>query len=261
MEWSDQGVEGSHRFLQKIARISTLNLKKQNEMDEHKKNLAIKTYTNLIENFKFNLAIVELMKYADYVNEHPTKEGYSDLLKMISPFAPHLAEEMWEKLGNKGFISLEKWPKFDEKKISEELEQADLLIESTKSDIRDVLKLAKIESPRKITLFVADGWKYQLYNAILEELKKTRNVSDIMKKVMSTDLKKYGQDIQRMLPKLIQNPPQTTLDNEKEFKALKESEHYFEKEFNAKVEVVRAGSSTQPKARNALPGKPALLVE
>jgi leucyl-tRNA synthetase len=261
MEWSDQGVEGSHRFLQKVARISTSTFKKATERDEHRRHSAIKNYTELFEKFKFNLSIVELMKYADYVTEHPTKEGYEDLLKMISPFAPHLAEEMWEKLGNKGFISLASWPKYDEKKISPELEQLDSFLDAVKSDIRDVLKLAKIDSPKRITLFLSEGWKYELFNIVSEEVKKTRNVGEVMKKVMSTELKKHGQDIQRILPRLVQNPPGLVLEREKEHKALKESEHYLAKEFNTKVEIVKAEESRAPKAKNALPGKPAILVE
>ena len=261
MEWNDNGIEGSHRFLQKIARIANSKFNKSNERDEHKRNSAIKKYTELIEKFKFNLAIVELMKYTDYLNEHPTRDSYEDLIKMISPFTPHLSEEMWEKLGNKGFISLEKWPKADEKKISQDLELADNLLESTKSDIKDILKLAKVETPKKITLFVSEGWKYELYKIVLEEMKKTRNVSDIMKKVMSSELRKHGQDIQKILPKLVSNPPEFVLGKEKEHKALKESETYFSKEFNTKVQVIKAEGSTQPKAKSALPNRPAILVE
>ena len=125
MEWSNQGVEGSHRFLQKIARISDLAMGRATSHDEHKRNTAIKKYTDLLEKFKFNLAVVELMAYADYLSDHPTRLGYEDILKMLSPFAPHLAEEMWEKLGNKGFISLQEWPGHDNKKIAAEFEVID----------------------------------------------------------------------------------------------------------------------------------------
>ena len=142
MEWSDKGIEGSFRFLQKITRISELEFRKLNEKDEHKKNLTIKNYTNLLENFKFNLAIIELMKYTDYLIENPNLEGYKDLLKLISPFAPHTAEEIWSKL-NKDFISVEKWPLLDENKINMKLEEQEKIIEQLINDINNIVRLVK----------------------------------------------------------------------------------------------------------------------
>lgn len=260
MEWSDQGVEGSHRMLQRIVKIPT-KFATSNPQDEHKRNLAIKNYTELISSFKFNIAVVELMKYVDYLSEHPTKQGYEDLLKMLAPIAPHTAEELWEQSGHKSFISLEKWPTHDDSKISSELEALTSFSDSIKNDIRGVLKLAKIENPKKITLFVSDVWKYELYNIIAEELKVTRSVSDIMKKVMGSELKKHGQDIQKLLPKLCQTGVSVVVPRELEYKSLKDSVESLVKEFNAPVVVMHAEESTLPKAKNASPGKPAILVE
>lgn len=151
MEWNDAGVEGSNRVLQKVARVTELKPRKTTEKDEHKRNLAVKNYTQLLESFKFNMAVIEMTRYTDYLAENPTKEGTEDLLKMLSPFAPHTAEELWHSLGNKSFISLEKWPKFDERKINPKLEEQEKQIETLINDIQSVAKLVKEKSKKTVT--------------------------------------------------------------------------------------------------------------
>ena len=61
----------------------------------------------------------------------------------MSPFIPHICEELWEKLGNKTFISLEKWPIIDEKKIDEAFEKQEQLIENLIVDINHISRLVK----------------------------------------------------------------------------------------------------------------------
>ena len=72
---------------------------------------------------------------------------------MLAPFTPHLCEELWSNLGNKGFISLARWPKFDKSKVSEKIEEEEQLTGNIVADVRAVLKLVKIE-PKKVYLYV-----------------------------------------------------------------------------------------------------------
>ena len=72
---------------------------------------------------------------------------------MLTPFAPHTCEELWEKLGEKAFISTQKWPEPDEKLINEQAEKEEQMIRNTIEDIRHVLKLVK-KKPKKIYLYV-----------------------------------------------------------------------------------------------------------
>ncbi len=260
MEWSDKGVEGSFRFVQKIWKISELKFKKPDARDEHKKNSAIIKYTELFDALKFNLAIIELTRYADYLIENPTKEGFEDLLKMICPFAPHTAEELWHSLGNKTLISAEKWPKADVKKINPDFEQIEKFIDAIVYDIRDVLKLAKIENPKKIMLFVSEPWKYELFKIVKEKIASTRNIGEILKAVMSTDLKRYGQEITKSLPRIIDKIPERIVGQEDEHKALKSAVENIKSTFGCEVEVIKAQDSKEAKAKNAMPGKPAILV-
>ena len=177
MEWSDKGVEGSFRFLQKLWKISELNFEKINEKDLHKLNLTIKNYTTLLETFNFNLAVIELIKFTDYILEHPTKECFESLLKLVSPFAPHTAEELWSKLKNKSFISIEKWPVIDEKKINLKLEEQEKNTEKLIYDINNIVKIFKEKSKEvsKAFLYVIPNEKSN-YLENLELIKKKTNL-------------------------------------------------------------------------------------
>ena len=86
----------------------------------------------LPDNFDFNKAIVDLYGYVDYLGTlgKIPKEAFENLLLLMSPFTPHLCEELWSKLGNKEFISLAKWPKFDKSKVSEKIEEEEQLTEN-----------------------------------------------------------------------------------------------------------------------------------
>ena len=155
LDWSDKGVNGAYRFLNKIYSLHENVTGKADARVLNKMHRAIKNVEGHIDNFEFNKAIVELYGYVDYISalEKIPKEALETLLLLLAPFAPHLCEELWSKLGNKGFISLAKWPKFDKSKVNDKIEEEEQLLGNTISDVRNVLKLVKIE-PKKLFLYV-----------------------------------------------------------------------------------------------------------
>ena len=87
---------------------------------------------------------------------------------MMSVFCPHVCEELWERIGNKGFISLSDWPVVDEKKINMEFEKQEQAFEKTVADVLNVLKIVKERQGKegmKIFLYVIPG-ELGLYNAL-----------------------------------------------------------------------------------------------
>ena len=142
-DWSDEGVRGSLKFTKKIisyfenAKIS----KNSDAKTESRLNKTIKEVTGYIENFKYNLAIISLRDLFGSLPEKTSKDVLEKSLKLLHPFCPHITEELWEKIGGKGFISTAKWPFCDEKKIDENLEKRDELVKKLKSDIEQVKKL------------------------------------------------------------------------------------------------------------------------
>ncbi len=156
LDWSDRGVNGSYRFINNIFHMhEKVENKKPDERTLNKMHRTIKSVNENIDNFHYNKAVVNFYGYVDYLSklEKIPKEALETLLLLMTPFTPHLCEELWSKLGNKGFISLEKWPKFDSKKINEKIEKEEALIENTVADIRNVLKIVKIKA-KKVYLYV-----------------------------------------------------------------------------------------------------------
>jgi leucyl-tRNA synthetase len=86
---------------------------------------------------------------------------------MLSPFTPHICEEMWSMLGGKKFLSLDKWPEYDEKLVSNKNEAGEDLVKNIVYDIREIQKLKGIK-PRSVTIFLAEDWKFHIYNIILK---------------------------------------------------------------------------------------------
>jgi leucyl-tRNA synthetase len=235
----------------------------------------IKLVTEHIERFELSLAIGKIMELINNLQRYPGKNpevfGFAikNLTVIMSPFIPHLCEEIWEMIGmNKSgerFVSVEEWPLYDESKIDARADQADQMVQTSITDIRAVLSLTKIEKPNKITLFVSDDWKFQVYSRVKEKLGESRDAGTIIKEVMlNPTLKQHGPGIAKMVPSLLKNQskiPDMILDQETEFTALNENKNEIEAVFSAKVEIVKEKDGKAEKAKSAMPGKPAILVE
>jgi leucyl-tRNA synthetase len=115
--WSEKGIEGVHRFLKKVHRECLRADKHLDEEETNKETLrllheTILKVTEAIEDLRFNVAISQLMIL---INQLQKVENYSldtikTLLQLLAPFAPHLAEELWESLGGKPSIVNQPWP-------------------------------------------------------------------------------------------------------------------------------------------------------
>lgn len=122
--WSQTGIDGAKRFIDRIYRIFEDGKVK----DENNKNLekiyhqTVKKVTSDYESLDFNTAISQLMIFVNaiYKEEFLPLEYAFGLAKMISPICPHLGEELWQMLGHDETISYEEWPCFDEKILKEE---------------------------------------------------------------------------------------------------------------------------------------------
>jgi len=129
MEWSERGIEGAFRFLNRVWRLleympNKSETKNKNSSLEKKIHQTIKEITEDIEAFKFNTAIAGIMELVNEIYQDLTcdiAEAAKTTVILISPFAPHLAEEMWQKLGHKESILKAGWPRYDAKFLQEEV--------------------------------------------------------------------------------------------------------------------------------------------
>jgi leucyl-tRNA synthetase len=137
LEWSDQGIEGAHRFLGRVWNLVQVNadplrntkdrpvhINKNNEKLARKVHQSIKKVTEDIENrYQFNTAIAAMMELFNELSSfRPSSNedwsvmrfGVRTLLLLLSPFAPHITEELWEVIGESPSILQQPWPEWDE---------------------------------------------------------------------------------------------------------------------------------------------------
>ena len=129
--WSMQGVEGVHRFLQRVWRLiineDTGNLNaaiqdaKADEATTRLLHQTIKKVGGDVETFGFNTAISSMMILVNHLIKQPVlpKAVVEQLVLILSPFSPHIAEELWQKLGHTKTLAYEPWPKFDPELVKE----------------------------------------------------------------------------------------------------------------------------------------------
>jgi len=112
--WNTKGIVGVSRFLERVWKLKPSA--KDGKNLENLLHKTIKKVSEDIENLKFNTAISAMMILVNESNggEAMTKQQHEIFLKLFSPFAPHLAEELWNQAGNKNSIFVEAWPKYDE---------------------------------------------------------------------------------------------------------------------------------------------------
>jgi len=267
MEWDDETVEGSYRFLVKVYRMLTEKkiVDKSIKAQESRMHNTIIEVTESIKEFRYNLALISIMKLANYLHtkEEINKKVAETLLLLMAPFTPHIAEELWEKLGRQPFISNAKWPVADKKRIDDKLEAAEELGELVRRDIIALQELTGLTKPGKIILILPDEWKYYFMESLKKEMEKTRNVGELIKSLCSKD-KANAKFIANLVPRFVKTPdkiPQVVLSPEIEKKALQACALELEKEFKTKFEIVLESKSKHEKARNAMPGKPAIIFE
>ena len=155
-DWNKGGIDGMHKFVNKIfEHFSNVKSGKSDERTQSKINKTIKEITEDIENLRYNLAIIKLRNLFDYLEGKKISGNDSEsCIKLLSPFAPHIAEELWEKIGNKEFISNAEWPKCDEKKINEKFEKEEKAVDCLIDDINNVLRIIKEKQKSAEKLFV-----------------------------------------------------------------------------------------------------------
>lgn len=117
--WSENGVKGCKRFLDRVAGLTDL-LSGKGETPALAKSFhkTVKKVTEDIESMKFNTAIAAMMSLINEIYEAGslTRDELGVFVRLLCPFAPHLCEEIWESLGEKKLCSLSPWPEYDERK-------------------------------------------------------------------------------------------------------------------------------------------------
>ena len=136
LEWSDEGVEGAYRFLNRLWRLVytykdlksgdvDINTDRLKDLNYHI-NYTVKRVTDDFEAYHFNTTIAACMEFVNYLYDFKPEtedekklfaKALENLLKLLNPIVPHIAEELWSLMGHGTLLAEEKWPTYDKKAI------------------------------------------------------------------------------------------------------------------------------------------------
>jgi len=234
-------------------------------------NRIIKRTTELMDKTMYKSAFVEgyynlQNKFKWYLRR--TETPNRDLLKkfievqtlILAPFIPHVADEIWERIGKSGYASMHPWPECDESKIKPEIELAEEIVIKVLEDCRELIRLLKQAKTIRIT--TASKWKYDFAFEIKRNLECGVKLSDAIRdaiRKMQIDIKNLSYISQN----IAKNPEILDLlvPAEIEYNTLKEAEAFLSKELNVKVIVENEDEGISPRKSSALPGRPAIYIE
>ena len=200
--------------------------------------------------------------------------------KILTPYVPHFTEEVWSSLpisqenpcgagdgdggedGSPSFIANAPYPDFNEEYIDEGMERQEDFLGNTVDDIRNILKVTKIE-PKKIVLYTSRPWKYAVLSKVMEIGK--FDVGILMKQIMADpDLRKHGKEVNKFILQIVKERP-TFMPEFDEFALLQENISFIATEFDCEAEVYQAEDperyDPQRKAGVAKPYKPGIFIE
>jgi leucyl-tRNA synthetase len=254
MIWSSDAIAGSSRFIKKILiYFERLPIGTSSKRMESKLHKTIKEVTEDIEGFRYNFALRRLRSLFDSFDDKESKFTLESFLKLLHPFCPHITEELWEAMGNRGFISLQEWPIYHVGKIDLKFEMEEELIDQVLHDIRHIHQIVK-EKPKSIIVYVAPPWKYQVYATAMRDPKNL--VAEIMK---DEGIRKRGKEAVKYAQSLLKRHfLQPVLKHEEELEVLNNLMRSISSEFGSSSDVVMADESSSKKALRAEPGKPGI---
>lgn len=212
-EWTSKGMEDAINNLQYFYNLALKII--SNEEKEMKSSMdswlissfqrRIKLATDFLDEFKLRSALVHAfygvlndikwyIKRSETINSKLLKNILKDWLILLSPFIPHICEELWNKLGEKNFIVLAKWPSYDPSLIDEEVEAREILIAKIYDDISNVRKLKGKVS--KIYVYLPSSKKYELFRKVKEKIMnkidRRELIKEMQKEIKDVDEKKIS---------------------------------------------------------------------
>ena len=181
-------------------------------------------------------------------------------LRLLSPFTPHICEEIWSENGGEGFISNAKWPEFDENLINPTIERSETLVQNIVSDINGIKEMMK-KDVEKIYIYTAPEWKWELYE-IADKIGKP-DIGKIMGEAISKNIYPDKSEIAKTAKTIGKEITKTKFVgkiDEKEI--LTDALDYIQEECGNTV-IIHTDDSYDPKNRykNAIPYKPAIYIE
>ena len=259
--------------IEKVELTRTIDLWMLSQLNQH-----IKASTEALEVFQTRKALQEslflLKKDIDHyiyrVNHLLDKKDpvviyvlstvLESWIRLLAPFTPHTCEELWSNYGGKGFVSVAKWPEVDESVISSEIEKSEELVQNLIKDINQIKNMVG-EDAQKVHVYLAPDWKWDLYK-IANDVGKP-DIGQIMGRAIGANIYDDKKEIAAVAKKVGREMTKTKYVGKiNEAQIIDDALEYISNEVSSEV-VVHTDDSYDPqnKARNAMPYKPAILIE
>ncbi len=160
--WATSGVEGVYRFLGKVWRLfmdkdgnlhPNIQSRASSQTELRALHQAIRKVTEDLESLRFNTSISALMIFVNEISAHPdhSREVLEKFLLLLSVFAPHLSEELWQKMGHSGSLAYEPWPEYDDQYLAQsEYEMAILVAGKVRAKMMVSAELGQEEIRKKV---------------------------------------------------------------------------------------------------------------
>jgi len=194
---------------------------------------------------------------------------------MLAPFAPHVCEELWEIIGEKGFVSSASWPKADEAKVNIKAEESEAFVMGVLEDTRNIIRATKT-TPKKVFYYTAAPWKWDIYLKALEKSIDGKIVpGSLIRELMEKpDLRVKAKEVADFVNKIVEEINQMPLERKQrlltagpinETQILEEAERFLRDEINAEITIFEEENKKRYDPRNraalAKPLRPAIYIE
>ncbi|MFX1312800.1 MAG: leucine--tRNA ligase [Promethearchaeota archaeon] len=279
LEWSNEGVDYAYRFIKNTFHLLTefpTNVREEltirDSLIKYYLNKTIKEFTENMNNLAIRNAVNNLIQFitefGKYKNEGVKKEIFEEcrekLVLLFHPIAPHMTEEIWEIIGNQKYVSLTAWPSYNKDLLTEESDYKWNLMNNILEDINNIKTVMRKDDFESLELIVAAPWKTKFYNSLMLILEETKNKGEIMKILMqNNEFKKYSKQINKFVISILKNVgkfPKYSLPSNEEYQFFNEISNIIEKKYRCNVKIFFEKESTEQKASQALPGKPAIVI-
>jgi len=180
-------------------------------------------------------------------------------IRLMAPFTPYTAEEMWERYGGDGFVSEAAWPGFREDAISREVQVAEEMVQNTVRDIQEIMKILDAR-PERVHLYISPPWKWDVLR-IASEVGKP-DMGAIMGSVSASGVHSNMKEVSEFVRRILRDAGKSEVVEVDEYSVLVDASDYIKSEVGADVVIHRdADYDPENKAKNAVPLKPAIYLE
>ncbi len=195
-------------------------------------------------------------------NSLVVREFLEKITLMLGPVMPHIAEELWQRLGKSTLVAKEQWPVFDKGMISPQIEALEETIKRTIEDVANIVGLtakAPANAGKKVKtvrILIADDWKAKAYNALAGK----KSMSDAISSQSAPEKEKVSKFLSQFASKARMLQPIVGYSSEATLKGFGEAKEFLSERLRADVIVEPESSSSSSRASRALPDKPSIEV-